>query len=79
MKMVPMDEITVEATSPQSRWKLPLAETFAMSWALLIVAFPCVAGGLLLICLGRRCLSVLVVLLDLLSDFFSFLNWYVFD
>jgi len=34
--IVPIAEISVEATSPQSRWKLPLAETRAISAVLLI-------------------------------------------
>lgn len=37
MNIVPTEEIRVEIISPQSRWKLPLAEIFAMSEALLIV------------------------------------------
>ena len=37
MNMVPRDEMRVEATSPHRRWKPPLAETLAMSAALLIV------------------------------------------
>ena len=35
-EMVPIDEIIVDATNPQSKWKLPLAETLAISAALLI-------------------------------------------
>jgi hypothetical protein len=37
--MVPTDEMIVDATNPQSKWKLPVAETFAISAALLIVFF----------------------------------------
>ena len=36
MKMVPTDEMSVDNTSPHSRWKPPLAETLAMSAALLM-------------------------------------------
>ena len=36
MKMVAIAEITVEITRPHSRWKLPFAETLAISAALLI-------------------------------------------
>jgi hypothetical protein len=37
MNIVPIDEITVETTSPHSKWKLPLAEILAISTALLII------------------------------------------
>lgn len=36
MKIVAIAEITVEITKPHSRWKLPFAETLAISAALLI-------------------------------------------
>ena len=36
MNIVPTDEIKVEITKPQRKWKLPLAETLAISAALLI-------------------------------------------
>ena len=36
MKIVAIAEITVEITRPHSRWKLPVAETLAISAALLI-------------------------------------------
>ena len=35
--MVPTEEMTVETTSPQSRWKPPFAEVLAMSAALLLL------------------------------------------
>jgi hypothetical protein len=38
-KTVPAAEMTVEATNPHRRWKLPLAETLAISAALLILFF----------------------------------------
>ena len=38
-KIVAIEEITVEITRPQSRWKLPFAETLAISAALLIFFF----------------------------------------
>jgi hypothetical protein len=37
---VPTDEMTVEATKPHKRWNPPLAETLAISAALLICFFP---------------------------------------
>jgi hypothetical protein len=40
MTIVPTDEMTVEATSPHKRWNPPLAETLAMSDALLIGSGP---------------------------------------
>ena len=36
MKIVAIEDITVEITRPHSKWKLPFAETFAISAALLI-------------------------------------------
>ena len=36
MNIVPTDEISVETTSPHSRWKPPLTETLAISEALLM-------------------------------------------
>jgi hypothetical protein len=35
-KIVAIEEITVETTRPQSRWKLPFAETLAISAASVI-------------------------------------------
>lgn len=78
MNIVPTEEIMVEATSPHSRWKPPLADTFAMFAALLMLGCP--EGGIRceLEMLGRLRLSVLVFKLgDMLmrrwlgSDFFS--------
>ena len=39
--MVPIDWMTVDSTRPQSRWKPPFAETFAISAALAIVCVHC--------------------------------------
>ena len=39
MKIVAIAEITVEITKPHSRWKLPVAETLAISAALLMFLF----------------------------------------
>jgi hypothetical protein len=38
MNIVPIEEIRVEITSPQRKWKLPFAEVFAMSAVLLMLS-----------------------------------------
>ena len=47
MYIVPMAEMTVDITSPQSRWKLPFVVVFAISAALVnFCVYPvgCVVG-----------------------------------
>ena len=41
MRMVPRDEMTVDRTSPQSRWKPPFADTLAISDAFAMVFLLC--------------------------------------
>ena len=45
MNIVPAEEMTVETTIPHRRWKLPLADTLAISAALLIEPFPIVEAS----------------------------------
>jgi hypothetical protein len=44
IKIVPTEDMTVEAINPHIKWKLPLAETLAISAALDILSFKPTCG-----------------------------------